>query len=170
MAALGAPPARPGFLRRAGNVIAAPFRAAWDYRENVGVALGVVALGIGGVYLYGKAREGINGYADRDNPLIVYDTFSFNEKYNGGKLFVKKENGVLEVKYTEDGRALEVNDSDGDREVDSQWYTPKRGQRTSINRGSTKPEIADIITRGDELLDVAYQKARARGNLETMAD
>ena len=169
MAAPGAHPAGPGFWRRAGNAITAPFRGAWNYRENVGVALGVVALGIGGVYLYNKAKDGIEGYRDRDNPLIVYDTFSFKEKYQGGDLFVKKVNGVFEVKYTEGGRVMEVNDSDGDREVDAQWYTPKRGQRTSINRGSARPEIADIVTRGDEIFDAAYQEAMAKGNLETVS-
>ncbi len=162
-------PAGRGFWRTIGNGIAAPFRAAGNYRENIAWALGLGAFALGTWYVYNRAKDGIDGFSDRDNPLIVYDNFSFREHYDGGNLFVSKKDGILEVKYSKGGRVMEVNDDDGDREVDAQWYTPKRGQKTKIDRGTTTPEISDIVLKGDKMLSDAYRLAKRKDNLETMS-
>lgn len=165
MAAFGAPPRR-GFFRWTGDQL----MGAWSYRENIGVALGVGALALGTWYGCSKGKEWVDGYADRNNPLTAYDNFSLPETYKGGKMFIKKVDGILEVKYTKGKRIIEVNDDDGNEEVDALWYTPKGGERTLINRGATDSKLVDIVTKGDEVLDAAYQIAREKGKLETIAD
>ena len=154
------------FLR----VITAPMRATWNYRENVGWALGAGALIFGGVYAYNKGRERLDEYLDRNNPLIIYDPFEFTIRYQNGNMIVKNESNSLKVQYKKDGRLIEIEDYNGDRVMDRQWYTPRDGEKISVDINTKTPTLVDIVTNGRDILKRAYQEAEDRGYLRTMVD